>query len=133
MEFIFVDTSVLYAYFDKSDRDHSMAALQIQEAQIPLITTNYIIDETITLLARNLGARLAYKIGSDLLKECFAKIIRVSLDDEKKALEILHKYSDKKLSFTDCLSFVIMENLKIETAFTFDEHFRQYGKFIVLP
>ncbi|OIO74457.1 MAG: hypothetical protein AUJ85_05580 [Elusimicrobia bacterium CG1_02_37_114] len=133
MEIIFVDTSAMYAYFDKSDNEHAITISQIQEIQIPLVTTNYVIDETITLLARNLGTHLAYKIGTDLLNEYFAKIIRVSLDDEKNALEILHKYSDKKFSFTDCISFAIMEKMKIKSAFSFDEHFKQYGKFIIIP
>ena len=34
---------------------------------------------------------------------------------------------------TSCTSFAIMERLKIDTAFVFDDHFIQYGKFIVIP
>ena len=133
MDFIFIDTSALYAYFDQSDSNHSNAFSQIQKIQIPLVTTNYVVDETITLLARNLGVHIAYKIGTDLLNEHFAKIVSILLDDEKNALEILNKYVDKKISFTDCTSFVIMEKLNIKTAFSFDKHFRQYGKFTVSP
>ncbi|MBP7793148.1 MAG: PIN domain-containing protein [Candidatus Goldbacteria bacterium] len=133
MEPIFIDTSALYACFDKSDRNYSVSTVQIHEIEVPLFTTNYVIDETMTLLAKNLGVRLAYEIGTNLLNERFAKIVRVSSDDEKHALEILCKYSDKKFSFTDCISFAIMEKLKIKTAFSFDKHFRQYGKFNIIP
>ena len=41
--------------------------------------------------------------------------------------EIFKKYGDKELSFTDCTSFVLMKNLKLRKAFTFDEHFKQIG------
>ncbi len=40
---------------------------------------------------------------------------------------------DKGFSFTDCSSFAIMERLKISTSFVFDDHFIQYGKFVVIP
>ena len=53
--------------------------------------------------------------------------------DESKAWEIFVQYEDKGFSFTDCTSFAIMERLKIDTAFVFDDHFIQYGKFIVIP
>lgn len=39
----------------------------------------------------------------------------------------------KEFSFTDCTTFAVMERLKIPAAFTFDEHFRQYGRFKVYP
>ena len=35
--------------------------------------------------------------------------------------------------FTDCTSFALMERVEITEVFAFDEHFNQYGNFIVLP
>ena len=55
------------------------------------------------------------------------------IGDESKAWEIFVRYEDKGFSFTDCTSFAIMERLKIDTVFVFDDHFIQYGKFIVIP
>ncbi len=43
------------------------------------------------------------------------------------AWKMFKKYEDKELSFTDCISFVLMKNLKLNKAFTFDEHFKQLG------
>jgi len=34
---------------------------------------------------------------------------------------------DKRWSFTDCTSFVLMQNLGIRKALTFDANFRQAG------
>ena len=133
METIFVDTSAWYAIFDTDDSNHLSAVSQKDKIAFPLVTTNFVIDETITLITKNLGAHTAYKIGNELLTEHFAKIVRISLEDEKEALEIIRKYSDKKFGFTDCTSFVIMEKSNIKTAFSFDIHFKQYGKFTIIP
>jgi len=40
--------------------------------------------------------------------------------------------ADKRWSFTDCTSFVLMENLGIRKAVTFDGNFRQAG-FAMFP
>jgi predicted nucleic acid-binding protein len=42
-------------------------------------------------------------------------------------VEILLGQEDKDYSYVDATSFAVMERLGIETAFTFDRHFEQYG------
>ena len=41
------------------------------------------------------------------------------------------KYRDKTFSFTDCSSVALMERIVITEVFAFDEHFTQYGSFVV--
>lgn len=36
-------------------------------------------------------------------------------------------HDDKDFSFTDALSFAVMERLRIRTAFSLDRHFAQFG------
>jgi len=38
------------------------------------------------------------------------------------------KYSEKRWSYTDCVSFAYMDEIGLEDAFTFDRNFAQYGK-----
>lgn len=45
----------------------------------------------------------------------------------------VEKYADKTFSFTDCTSFALMDRVEITEIFAFDDHFTQYGSFIVLP
>jgi predicted nucleic acid-binding protein len=52
---------------------------------------------------------------------------RATENDEKRDEEIIFNYSDKGVSFVDAVSFAVMERLKLNKAFTFDRHFRQYG------
>lgn len=49
------------------------------------------------------------------------------------ARAILRRYSDKDFTLTDATSFVVMEALGIREAFTFDDHFRQYGFEVLSP
>ena len=51
----------------------------------------------------------------------------------EKGWEIFVKYRDKAFSCTDCTSFALMERVGMIEVFAFDEHFKQYGNFIVLP
>jgi|LGVF01.1.fsa_nt_gb hypothetical protein len=41
------------------------------------------------------------------------------------------QYCDKNFGFTDCTSFALMKRIVITEVFAFDEHFKQYGSFIV--
>jgi predicted nucleic acid-binding protein len=46
--------------------------------------------------------------------------------------EYFQKHKDKSYSFTDCLSFIVMQEREIVTALTLDNHFYQAG-FQILP
>ena len=98
-----------------------------------LVTTNYVVDETVTLVKNRLSHKIAVEVGKKLWNEAIATLIRVTSSDEKKAWEIFVKYRDKGFSFTDCTSFAVMERLGIAEAFAFDEHFDQYDNLIGLP
>jgi hypothetical protein len=50
----------------------------------------------------------------------------------KRAREILARYADKDFSLCNALSFAVMEARGVRRAFSFDRHFRQYGRFEVL-
>jgi predicted nucleic acid-binding protein len=51
----------------------------------------------------------------------------------EKAWKLFKDYSDHAFSFTDCTSFALMEHLRLKQAFSFDAHFREYGKFVIAP
>ena len=129
---IFVDTSAWYAIIDKNDRDHAVAATKIQVLDRPLVTSNYIFDEILTLLKAKLGFTVAVPFGQKLWNQEISALVRITEDDEERAWRIFRQYDDKGFSFTDCTSFALMERLDINTVFAFDDHFIQYGKFVIL-
>ncbi len=130
---IFTDTSAWYAYVDKSDLYYLAAVQFINTLTVPLVTSTYVLDETVTLIKAHLGHHAAVRFGEQLRQEQIAKLLHITEQDEQRAWEIFVRHQDKGFSFTDCTSFALMERVQIDTAFAFDDHFRQYGKFVVVP
>jgi predicted nucleic acid-binding protein len=48
MNGIFVDTGGWYAAIDRQDRSHEVARHFLENNQLPLVTTDYVMDETVT-------------------------------------------------------------------------------------
>ncbi len=127
---IFIDTCAYLSRFHKRDQYHSQSLETwewISHNGYFAVTTNHVIDEVATLL----GRRTSYDFATQKLQEIYESeaplIIRPEQIEEKAAVRIFLKYADQKISFTDCLSFVIMRQWKIMTAFSFDKHFRIAG------
>jgi predicted nucleic acid-binding protein len=102
-----VDTSAWYALIDARDPDHDNALSVLKAYEGRLVTTNFILDETITLIRYRLGWRQAHQFGQAALKSEIAHLVRTGFKDEEAAWEIFTKYRDKAFSFTDCTSFAI--------------------------
>ena len=98
-----------------------------------LITTDYIIDEALTALKARGEPRRAFELGERFFNGTLTLIYYLSQDDIQRAWHVFRQYTDKEWSFTDCTSRVVMEELGITQAFSFDQHFRQFGTVAVLP
>src|SRR3990172_5899375 len=109
---VFVDTSAWYALVDKSDRDHTSSVNSVRNLTRPLVTTNYIFDETVTLIKVKLGPRIATDFGRKLWNQELATRIRILKKDEQRAWELFSQYDDKGFSFPDCTSVAVMERTK---------------------
>ncbi len=96
-----------------------------------LVTTDYILDETYTLLRMALGHATAVRFGNEASKGELT-VVQFDASIQEEAWEVFERCGDKDFSFTDCTSFVVMRRGKIKVAFTFDRHFQQYG-FQALP
>ena len=134
MKQIFVDTSAYYALTDGRDGNHEAAARVIHQfirEGAELLTTNYVIAETHTLLLNRLGYSIALQVITELYRSR-TRIYRVKEAQERRALEIIRTYSDKEYSLVDAISFATMELFHLTQAFAFDHHFAQFG-FSLLP
>ena len=130
---IFVDTGAWYAAFVPGDPDHAAAAAWFRSNTSPLVTTDYVIDELLTLLLVRGEIPIAMKIGPLLLDQSLATLEFVMPQDVREAWSVFQSYRDKKWSFTDCVSRVVMQRMGVAEAFAFDEHFRQFGTVTVVP
>lgn len=105
---------------------------ELKGEKILFITTDYILDETLTLIRMRVGHEEAVNFGRWLSESGVVRLIDVNPKLRETAWEIFKRYSDKYFSFTDCTSFALMRELNISQAFSFDRHFSQFG-FIRLP
>lgn len=126
---VFVDSSMFYALVDEKDEFHQKAtaiwqALKVQDVQ--LVTSNYMLDETFTLIRSHRGVAVVDAFRKSLINIYEVKIIRVTVPDEAGAWSFfLQDWS--KLSFTDCVSFALMKRLGIKKIVSFDNHFKRAG------
>ena len=97
-----------------------------------LITTDFVVDETLTLIRFRLGLAAANAWWQQIDGSARLRWERVENDRFERARHLFVQYRDKYLSFTDCVSLAIMRALRLTTVITTDGHFRQLG-FDVLP
>lgn len=109
----FVDTGAFYAGKDPSDQYYDQANAFMEKVKkdltLHLITSNFVIDETLTLIRMKLGHNAAVKFGRQIKGSRIVKVLHVNEKIEEQAWRIFEKYSDRDFSFTDCSSFAIME------------------------
>jgi uncharacterized protein len=130
---IFVDTGAWYASLVPSDPDHAKAALWLAANYSPLLTTDYVIDETLTLLRVRGERKRALLFGARFFSDELATLHKITAADLKLAWGTFEQFEDKNWSFTDCTSKVVMDQLGIKVAFAFDHHFKQFGTIQVVP
>ena len=130
---IFVDTGAWFAAAVPSDPDHSAASRWLADDTEPLLTTDYVIDETLTLLRARGERTRALLLGEGFFNARLAEIYTLDETDIALAWEVFKRFDDKDWSFTDCASKAIIERLGIRQAFAFDQHFRQFGNVQIVP
>lgn len=130
----FADASAFIALVDPSDVYHGAADEHLERFlrdRGRLVTTNFILDEAITRFRRSVPLRET--VGRMILESAYVDYVRLEARDEQRAWDSCLKLRDKAFSFTDLTSFAVMERLGLRRVFTFDEDFRRYGKFEMVP
>lgn len=130
MKGLFVDTAGWMALADANDPQHE-ASRQVRDDWLReggiLVSTDYVIDETLTLLRMRLGLQAAALWWDQV--EASARLHWEWIDPlrAEKARRWFFQWTDKRFSFTDCTSFVVMRELNLSRALTTDKHFLQAG------
>ena len=125
------DSSAILALLDADDQDHVRAvavAREIASDARPSFVTNYIEAEAHALLLRKLGRMIARQ----WLLTGGLPVVRVLPAEEQRAREILARHADKDWTLCDAISFAVLDGRRVGRAFTFDRHFRQFGRIQVL-
>ena len=135
MKGLFVDTAGWMACADAADPAHTRAVAARDaalEAGQPLITTDFVVDETLTLIRMRLGFASAAAWWRQIDGSSRLRWERIDSDRFERARELFFQYRDKDFSFTDCTSFAVMREIRATHSLTTDRHFRQMG-FQIVP
>jgi predicted nucleic acid-binding protein len=127
---VFMDSAGFLALWDAGDEHHGTAvALQeeLTRKRRRFLTTEYVVDETITLLLVRHSHTAAVDFLDTVQRSEVLKLEWIGPDRFYAAGAIFRKHADKAWSFTDCVSFATMRELRIREAFTSDHHFKQAG------
>lgn len=123
-----MDTSAFCAITIPKDQYNLSAKIlykQIQERNAIIYSSAYVMDETYTLLKTRSSYATSIKF-MDQIDRSRITILRITEDIEVSAKSIFKQFKDKRLSFTDCTSFALINHFDIDAVFAFDEHFRYY-------
>jgi predicted nucleic acid-binding protein len=130
---IFIDTSAFLAVLDADDTRHASA----REAWIgmvrndeTLITSNYVLVETLALIQHRLGMEAVLVFQNDVFP--VLEIIWVDESLHAVGVSALLAASRRRLSLVDCVSFEAMRRSGAGVVFAFDPHFAEQG-FACIP
>lgn len=130
----FIDTSGLYALLDENDTNRP-AALEWfsgpgQDPRQALVTHNYVVVESVSLVHRRLGT----EASATLLLEVLPGMTVTYVDEELHylATSAFLAALRRRASLVDWVSFEFMRQLGIQQAFAFDRDFRTQG-FTTVP
>lgn len=125
----FVDTSAFYALLTEEDEHHDRAARWLDRIAADdgeeLLTHDYVVVESVSLVHRRLGAALTRMFLEDLLPVCTVRFVDEPL--HTRATSAFLAGLGRRPSFVDRVSFELMREERIRRAFAFDPDFAREG------
>ena len=128
MNDVFVDTSALYALLVENDGNHRAArtaAPALRDSGAGLVTSSFVVLETVALLQARVGVAAVRIFYRDVLP--ILDVVWVGEELLHRAMAALLASSHRGVSLTDWSSFVLMREHGIAHAFAFDEDFTRQG------
>ena len=121
----FVDTGPFLALHLAKDQYHDLALRKWRKHGPLAVSSNHVIDELATILARRAGYLFAADCVSNIYAAPTIEIIQSTREDELEALRWMLKFADQGVSFTDCVVMAVADRLGTKLVFGFDELFRK--------
>ena len=124
----FVDTSALLAVMDKDDAAHAEAKqawLGLTALRATLITTSYLVLETVAIVQHRIGVAAVRSFNDDIFP--ILTIDWISSEQHTRGMGALLAPDRRNLSLVDCVGFDTMRKYELSNAFAFDRHFEEQG------
>jgi uncharacterized protein len=123
----FVDTQFVVALVNRRDQDHQRAVeLSHAYTNQSLLTTELVLVEIGDALAGEFR-REAVQLIEYFRQAANVEIAALTPALFAEAFALYCSRHDKAWGMTNCVSFVVMRQQKVQDALTFDQHFEQAG------
>lgn len=100
---VLIDSGAYLALSDPAEAHHSMAqaiAARLDVQRWRPFTTNFVVAETHALILSRRSRRAALRVLRQIDASTDTAVVRVSAGDERRAREVIHRYTDKDFSLT---------------------------------
>lgn len=125
---VFLDSSAVIAVLDRSQPMNRQAARSwraLVESEHTLVTSSYVVVETIAILQRRFGLPAVADVEATIWP--LVDVEWVDGPVHRAAIQTLVLVGRRDLSLVDCVNFQIMQSLGLRHAFAFDRHFEERG------
>lgn len=126
---LFVDADVFVSLSNKEDRNYKKAlklSKLVKDWKTEVLTSSFAIGEAITVISQKVGLDKAVAFGINAYKGELI-ILDASRLQQLQALKRFSQQRSKNVRFTDFVNMVLMDELKVETIFSFDRHYKKEG------
>ncbi|MEO8604090.1 MAG: PIN domain-containing protein [bacterium] len=123
---VLVDSGVWIALARANDQHHEAADAQLRKAiaeRVPLITTNLILAEVHRFVLFHAGIRPAGLILERIEASPSVSVVYPNTAHDSAARGWLAKLADQRITYTDAVSFAVMESHHCGAVLTFDHDF----------
>jgi predicted nucleic acid-binding protein len=131
---VFLDSAYVIALAQSTDAYHSRALAiseQLGSNRIFIITTRAVLLEVGNALSKIKSREAGIQLVNMLANSQTVEIVPLTEELAAQGWELFCQRKDKDWSWTDCISFVVMQERGLKQALTSDSHFEQAG-FIAL-
>jgi len=127
MKAIFADTFYFLAIVSHDDAAHARAVALSSRLTAPIVTTAWVLTETADALAVPRQRPIFRTLFDSLRNDVQVNIVSATYTLFEQGIALFNARPDKSWSLTDCISFVVMQQMQLTDALTGDHHFEQAG------
>ena len=122
MKPVLLDTGVIVALLDRSEKFHKACAQTVREVEAPLVTCEAVITESCYLLRNLSGASEA--VIENITAGIFQVPFQLSRDTGVK--QVLRKYKDRQIDLADACLIRLADEFGTADILTLDQDFAIY-------